>query len=51
MTWALLKGYMKVKTYTFKMKGEENLFLEAIAIFTSDMWSEYVKHVQMIIDQ
>lgn len=50
MVWAFLKGCVNEKP-RFQLKYIKNLLMKANDIFTSDMWSIYVKRVQKVIEQ
>lgn len=50
MVWAALKGYVKDRNNTFKLKDIEKLFMEAISTITPEKWISYVDHVKRVLD-
>lgn len=51
MVWSHLKGFVKERNTTFKLKDVENIFLDSISNFTADMWAKYVDHVKNVMDE
>lgn len=50
MVWSALKGYVKQKNTTFKLKDVEQLFMEALCTVTPEKWANYVSHVKKVVD-
>jgi transposase len=50
MVWSALKGYVKDRNTTFKLKDIEKLFMEAVSAVTPEKWASYVRHVKKIVD-
>lgn len=45
MVWAQVKGYVKSRNTTFKVKDVEELTKESIVNVTSEQWKNYCEHV------
>lgn len=50
MVWAYLKGYVRERNTTHKLKDVKTLFEEAVEKFTPDLWKKYVEHVETVIN-
>lgn len=50
MVWSALKGYVKERNSTFKLKDIEKLFMEAVCTITPEKWASYVGHVKKVVD-
>lgn len=50
MVWSYLKGFVRERNTSFKIKDVEDLFYEACSTVRADKWSKYVEHVKKVID-
>lgn len=51
MVWGHLKGYVKTRNNTFNLKDVEQLFHEAVAAVTPELWSKYVNHAKTVMNE
>lgn len=51
MVWGHMKGYVKTRNSTFKLKDVEKLFYEAVAAVSPEQWSKYVNHAKTAMDE